>query len=168
MIRAAMRQRLQSLTPQEREACAAAVFARVEALEPFHRAQTVAIYHALPDEVPTERFIAKWSAEKLFVLPCVEGDGLVFRRLCSATRRGPFGIEEPLGPDIDPSLIDFIIVPGVAFDISGHRLGRGRGYYDRFLEGRDLYKAGVCFPFQLLDSLPCLPHDQPMDIVLTE
>ena len=210
-IRESIRLRLAELRDDQREACAASVFAKIEALEAFSRARTVALYHALPDEVPTAGAIRRWSegnfegasgAAKQIVLPCVEGDDMVFRAVCGETRRGCFGIEEPLGEEVDPVQIDIMIVPGVAFDASGHRLGRGKGYYDRFLgrcdltgceterenlevdaaeggenerrgaeEGntgrRNVYKIGVCFPFQLVENIPREPHDHPVDVVIT-
>jgi len=168
-IRQAIKRHFGTLSVAQKEACAERIFAKVEALEPFAQAHTVALYHALPDELPTATIIEKWSKTKRIVLPCVEGETMVFRTLCGHTRRGCFGIEEPLGEIVPPSQIDLMIVPGVAFDVSGHRLGRGKGFYDRFLAECDthIYSVGVCFPFQLVENLPCEPHDQPVDIVIT-
>ncbi len=74
-------------------------------------------------------------------------------------------------PDVPLEEIDCVLVPGVAFDLSGHRLGRGGGFYDRFLARLDRPKVavlGVCFESQVLADIPCSPHDARVDRVLTE
>ncbi|MDE6354694.1 MAG: 5-formyltetrahydrofolate cyclo-ligase [Prevotella sp.] len=82
--------------------------------------------------------------------------------------RGAFGIMEPCGALFtDYSRIDLAVIPGMAFDRHGHRLGRGRGYYDRFLPLiPHAYKIGICFPFQLVDAVPTEPTDVIMDEVM--
>ena len=67
----------------------------------------------------------------------------------------------------DYDKIDLALVPGMAFDAAGHRLGRGKGYYDRFLgEHPHIYKIGVCFPFQRVAEVPSEAHDVVMDEVI--
>jgi 5-formyltetrahydrofolate cyclo-ligase len=75
---------------------------------------------------------------------------------------------EPVGALFtDLALIDVVLVPGVAFDAQGHRLGRGKGYYDRFLQSvSDIKKIGVCFDFQKVESVPAEAHDVVVDIVV--
>jgi 5-formyltetrahydrofolate cyclo-ligase len=84
---------------------------------------------------------------------------------------GEFGIAEPTrGRILRPEMIDLMVVPGVAFDRAGHRLGRGAGYYDRYLSSphaAGVYKMGVCFPWQSVESVPTEPHDIAMDEVIT-
>jgi 5-formyltetrahydrofolate cyclo-ligase len=81
-----------------------------------------------------------------------------------------FGIGEPTGPiwtDLDA--IQIIIVPGVAFDRSGNRMGRGRGFYDRMLKSTvGALKIGIAYDFQMLDEIPVEPHDVKMDRIITE
>ena len=78
---------------------------------------------------------------------------------------------EPQGKDFtELEKIDLAIIPGMAFDKEGNRLGRGKGYYDRLLQQlRDctIYKIGICFDFQFLDHIPTEPHDIPVDEVIT-
>ena len=86
-------------------------------------------------------------------------------------RRGAFGIDEP-GPgavECPPSEIDIVVVPGVAFTAAGDRLGRGRGYYDRYLSQRGMraVRVGVCYAHQLVAVLPVEPHDVRMACVVT-
>jgi 5-formyltetrahydrofolate cyclo-ligase len=82
---------------------------------------------------------------------------------------GIYGIAEPTGEIFtDYAAIDFIVVPGVAFDAKGNRLGRGKGYYDRLLPRiPSAYKAGICFPFQLVEEVPAESFDIRMDIIIT-
>lgn len=87
---------------------------------------------------------------------------------------GAYGIMEPEGPAFTAyDDIDLIIIPGVAFDVKHNRLGRGKGYYDRFLQQMQqmrqthAYKIGVCFPQQLVDSIPVTAYDIPMDEVVS-
>ena len=84
-------------------------------------------------------------------------------------RPGRFGILEPAKdcPEIPLNQLDLILVPGVAFDLNGHRLGRGRGYYDRLLAQADGIKCGVAFDEQIQPELPAEPHDIAMDYLLT-
>ena len=82
---------------------------------------------------------------------------------------GAFHIDEPTGTAFtDYAAIDLAVIPGVAFDRRGNRLGRGKGYYDRLLPRiPTAYKLGLCFPFQVLNQIPAEAHDIPMDEVLT-
>ena len=68
----------------------------------------------------------------------------------------------------DPSEIELIIVPAVAFDRNGNRLGRGKGFYDRLLQTTSATKIGVGYDFQLIEEIPAEPHDIPMDMVITQ
>ena len=129
------------------------------------------LYHSLPDEVDTHAFIRRWSARKRILLPVVKGDDLELRLYTGDDRltEGAFHIDEPTGTAFtDYAAIDLAVIPGVAFDRRGNRLGRGKGYYDRLLPRiPTAYKLGLCFPFQVLDQIPAEAHDIPMDEVLT-
>lgn len=148
------------------------ILAALEAHPAFRAANTVLLYHSLNDEVDTHAFIRKWSNKKRILLPVVVGDDLELRiytgpenmSICNI-----YGIEEPTGETFtDYAAIDFIVVPGVAFDTKGNRLGRGKGYYDRLLPRiPTAYKAGICFPFQLVEEIPAEPFDVRMDIIIT-
>ena len=104
------------------------------------------------------------------LLPCVRGEELDIRYFEGKDKLCPgegFAIPEPVGALFeDLAQIDLILVPGVAFDASGNRLGRGKGYYDKILRQTDAYKLGVCFAFQLLEQIPTEPHDVKMDRVV--
>jgi 5-formyltetrahydrofolate cyclo-ligase len=83
--------------------------------------------------------------------------------------QGAYGIMEPLACGaVEPCEIDVMVVPGVVFARNGERMGRGKGYYDRYmsLPGFRAYKIGVCYSQQLVDFIPCEPHDIVMDEVI--
>ncbi|MBR1789534.1 MAG: 5-formyltetrahydrofolate cyclo-ligase [Bacteroidaceae bacterium] len=145
----------------------------VAASSRWQSARTVLLYHALPDE-PNLQFLLDeaFVSGKTVLLPVVVGDDLELRLYggSDSLREGAFHIMEPVGEVFPPSRygeIDLALIPGMAFDCEGHRLGRGRGYYDRLLPRLPrAYKLGVCFPFQRLESVPSEPHDILMDEVL--
>ena len=131
----------------------------------------MALFCSLADEPDTGTVLRRWSDAKRLAVPRVEGETMRFCRYDPAAMRpGAFGIEEP-GPEAetcDPAEIDLVLVPGVAFSPDGRRLGRGRGYYDRYLAqaGVRAVKIGVCFAHQLTEEVPAEPHDVRMDGVI--
>jgi len=139
----------------------------------FSGAVTVALYSPVNNEVDTGRVFA-WSKElgKKVFYPRVEGLDLGFYEV---PRRqdlvlGAFGVLEP-APAEGParSGFDLVVVPGVAFDLRGHRLGYGKGYYDRWLSGkRGGILVGLAFDLQIVDELPAEKHDQQLDYIVTE
>ena len=143
---------------------------QIEDLPVFKASRTILLYHSLPDEVETHCVIEKWSRTKKIVLPVVVGDELELREYkdTQSLQRGSFGILEPQGETINKKEIDLAIVPGVAFDSRGHRLGRGKGFYDRLFSHITPYKIGVCFAFQVRDELPSDSFDIRMDEVWNE
>lgn len=166
-----MRRLNRSLGDGERRMVSERIFGEVERLPAFGEARTVALFCALPDEPDTAGALARWRAVKRVVVPCVEGDAMRFFDYDPGTmRRGAFGIEEPdegarLSP---PGEIDLIVVPGTAFTGEGARLGRGRGYYDRYMAQPSFraFRVGVCYAHQIVDTLPVEPHDAAMDVVI--
>lgn len=139
----------------------------------FLSARTVLLFSSLPDEPSTLSVLVSCLNDKRLLLPVVKDDDMYvkeFRGIADLSG-GAFGIAEPSGPYfLSYSEIDLVVVPGVAFDHTGRRLGRGRGYYDRFLaqpEFGQTYKIGVCFPFQLVDTVPAEPWDVQMDEVIS-
>lgn len=143
---------------------------RIEAHPSFLSAKTVLLYSSLADEVDTKPLISKYAAKKTILLPTVVGDDLELHvyHAESETKKGVFGIEESKGPLFtNYAAIDLAVIPGMAFDKNGNRLGRGKGYYDRLLPKLNGKKIGVCFSFQFLDSIPSEKHDIPMDEIIT-
>lgn len=147
------------------------VWEQVEQDERFKRAQVVLAYWSMEDEVFTHDFVCKWAAQKTILLPCVHGDELDIRYFDGREKLCPgegYAIPEPVGElftDFDK--IDVILVPGVAFDKTFNRLGRGKGYYDRILKQTAACKLGICFDFQLLENIPVEEHDVKMTKVVS-
>ena len=159
------------LTEQERASASADIFERLEKTAQFLMASRILMYHSLPDEVDTRAFLAKWAGIKQFFLPRVNGvnlDILPYDR--TRLELGSFHIEEPTGDDLaNPDTMELIIVPAVAYDPKGNRLGRGKGYYDRLLSSSHAAKIGVAYEFQIVHGgIPCEEHDVPVDMVITE
>ncbi len=154
----------------EKAQAAEEVFARLENTAAFMLAEKILMYHSLPDELPTHRFLDKWKEKKRFFLPRVNGVNLdILPYDESRLELGSFHIEEPIGNDIvDADDIELIVVPAVAYDRRGNRLGRGKGFYDRLLATTQATKIGVGYEFQLVDEIPAEKHDVPMDMVITQ
>ncbi len=137
----------------------------------WRAAGTVLLYCALPDEVDLQELMENGRRSgKRVLLPVVNGDDLLVREYSGedSLQTGAFGIKEPVGPDFtNLGEIELVLVPGMAFDGQGHRLGRGKGYYDRLLPrlGK-AYRMGVCFPFQFVETVPVEAYDQGMNEVI--
>lgn len=169
-LRRIIRNRKESLSVVDKLKAAESVFSALENTEIFQHANKILIYHSLPDELSTHSFIDKWCNRKQFFLPRVNGEILdILPYEKSQLETGAFHIEEPSGNDIHQcSEMDLIIVPAMAYDIHGNRLGRGKGFYDRLLHDACATKIGICYDFQLVDEVPSEEHDISMDIVITE
>lgn len=171
-IRKEVRERLRRVDAVSRAEASEHIFGMVESLPEFCAAATVALYMPLSDEPSTLGLAARLQGCKRVVVPRVEGDDMEFCDLRPETlREGYCGIAEP-SPDAVPCAvgdIDFMVVPGVAFTVDGRRLGRGKGFYDRYLsrDGFRAFTVGVCFGVQIVDSLPAEPHDRRVDKVLS-
>ena len=168
-LRKMIRQRKQQHSVDE----SSAFINRLKDNSHFLHAHTLLLYSALPDEVPTQTLIDELVAQgKTVLLPRVVSDtDMELRRYSGPAdlQQGAFGIMEPTGELFtDYAAIDVAIIPGMAFDDDGHRLGRGKGYYDRFLAklSPTTYKIGLCFSWQRVDHVPTDDHDIPMDEVI--
>lgn len=168
-LRKLIKAQVAELTQQRRLQEANNVFNHIENYELFKRSSNVMLFSSLPDEIPTHHIIERWAKTKNVFLPRVCGDDIeVIRYQPGILEKGSYNILEPKGDNIvDPSILDLIIVPGVAFDRKGNRCGRGKGFYDRFLAKTHATTIAVCFDCQLVDTLPVEPHDIPANYVVT-
>lgn len=161
---------LKRLGAESAKTDAEAVWNRLEGLEAFSSAGVVLAYCSLPDELDTGPLLERWAQKKKIAVPLVVGDDLVLKQyLPGHLHTGYKDILEPDAdaPDIAPSEVEFAIIPGVAFDRNRNRLGRGKGFYDRFLPSLNCPTAGVAFPLQIFDELPTDPWDKPLDMIIT-
>lgn len=158
------------LLDHERMAAAEEVFSNIEKTAAFLMADKILMYHSLPDEVSTHDFLDKWHDRKRFYLPRVNGVNLeILPYDRSRLELGAFHIEEPTGEEVSSiDEIELVIVPAVAYDRAGNRLGRGKGYYDRLLQDTKATKIGIGYEFQILDSIPAEEHDVRMDMVVSQ
>ncbi|MDE6741660.1 MAG: 5-formyltetrahydrofolate cyclo-ligase [Muribaculaceae bacterium] len=158
------------LSEMEKASAAEEVFAQLEKTAAFMMADNILMYHSLPDELQTVKFLRKWRDRKRFFLPRVNGVNLdILPYEETRLELGSFHIEEPTGEDtVDVDDIELMVIPAVAFERKGNRLGRGKGFYDRLLSTSRATKIGVGYEFQLFDSIPSEPHDVAMDMVITQ
>ncbi len=153
------------------------IFSRVLKNKYYKRAKCVLLYASLPKEVSTARIIREsLKLGKTVCLPAADsksGNMSAWRiTKVSDLRRGVFGILEPGRKKAlkrHPSAIDLILVPGLGFDRKGRRLGRGKGYYDRFLiKAKRARRIGLAFKEQLVAKIPATKHDVRMHQVITD
>lgn len=158
------------LTETEKRQAAADVFGRLEKTAAFLLSENILMYHSLPDELSTVDFIERWHNRKNFFLPRVNGVNLeILPYDRSRLALGAFHIEEPQGDDtVDVAEMEMIVVPGIAFDRNGNRVGRGKGFYDRLLSITKAHKVGVGYDFQYVEEIEADEHDVRMDVVITQ
>lgn len=165
-----MRELKRSISLAEKQAKSADIFSQIERLEQFKTAKIVLLYWSMTDEVYTHQFIEKWYNKKTILLPSVNGNFLdlkIYTGPDSMKKGEQFAIEEPIGENFtDIEKINLAIIPGVAFDKQYYRLGRGRGYYDRFLSEYVGFKMGICFDIQVVPEVPTEDHDISLDKII--
>lgn len=171
-LRKEIRNNKRQFTAQQLHELSFAVIQRLLNHPRLREARTIMLYYSLPDEVDTHTIVdSLLLCGKTILLPRVTGEDTMELRHYTGPRdlsKGAYGIMEPTG-DVFTNYpaIDLAIVPGMAFDHFGNRMGRGKGYYDHFLPLlTNAYKIGVCFPFQLVGNIPVDEHDVRMDEVI--
>ena len=173
LLRAWLRQARAARTAQEQARDARAVAARILALPAYREARVVMAYAAARGEIALDAVMEDALLRgKTLALPLCTGPGRMQARRVTALSRltpGRYGIAEPDADcsQVAPETIDLILVPGVAFDARGGRLGQGGGYYDRFLAGPRAMRVGICHDFALVERVPTQAHDLAMDSIIT-
>ncbi len=178
--RDALRKRIKALRKEHREhqaenlsAWSRQITERVLRMDECVRAKRVMCYHSLSGEVQTTQLLRALIADgKEVYLPVTEENremNAVRLRDADAVHAGAFRVMVPDGNEmIEPNELDLILVPGLAFDRTGGRMGYGAGCYDRFLPRCRGVFAALAFEFQIVDSVPADEHDVPMHYVVTE
>lgn len=177
-IRAGFLLRRKALSSEECRLKSGEIAKRFLASPEFNAAQTIHFYLAMAAEVQTDEMIREaLRMKKRVVVPLVQPEtkSLALSELIelhpSKLQPGPYGISEPrleYRKKVDPREVELWVVPGVAFDETGNRLGFGGGYYDRLLSSARGRKVGVAFEFQVLNRLPIEETDHPVDLIMTE
>lgn len=174
----ALRRRLRAaraaIPPAERARLAAAVEERLFALPALRRARTVLVFDAFGSEVPTEELVRGLMEQgKRVLLPVVQGRDMFAAELRPGDPLVPtsYGPREPAQrTPVDPAEVDVVVVPGLAFDRKGYRVGYGAGYYDRYLARlpERALRVGIGFHLQLVEGVPRRAGDEPLDVVVTD
>ena len=176
-LRQAILKKRDSLSRPEMQNKSRRAAGHLQQLEEFRRAVTLLVYLSFKKEVDTIPIIkTAWRLGKIVAVPvCRPGKKLLLSQLNSLNElgEGAFGIQEPLFGYIRPvaaGQIDLAILPGVAFDLKGNRLGFGGGYFDRFLPllRPDCPRLALAYDFQIVETLPAEEHAIKMDNIVTE
>lgn len=173
-LRVRVRAARDAIPEAERRAMAAEVEARLFSLPELARAGIVLVFSSFGSEVPTAGIVDRLLREgRRVALPRLAGGEIEARafRPGDPMARARFGALEPLeGALVPPEELDAVVVPGLAFDRAGYRVGYGGGYFDRFLPRTrpDALRVGVCFHLQLVEEVPRGPDDVPVDVVVTD
>lgn len=163
----------QALSPAVRDTGSRRIVDFLTQLPEYPTSQRIGMYAATPGEVDLRLFFDRCRADgKSCFFPRVEGGDMDFYAVLawSDLVPGTYGILAPR-PDslrLAPGKFDLMVVPGVAFDRHGHRLGRGKGFYDRYLPRVGGYHIGACFDGCVVETLPHEPHDAGVHLLVTE
>ena len=174
-LRHAIRTKMRSeWTEEYRQMVSERVCRQIETFLPFVRSHCVALYCALPDEVDLTAILEQYKGDKRLLIPRVEGDDINFYSYQpeSLITSENYKILEPTAvaeEAVDPAEIELILVPGVAFDLHGGRMGRGKGYYDRFFARcPHALRAAVTTSLQIVEQIPLEPWDVAMHYIITD
>ncbi|MDR0534969.1 MAG: 5-formyltetrahydrofolate cyclo-ligase [Puniceicoccales bacterium] len=173
-VRCLRREFVEKTSPGALLRCSQALLDRLREFGPWRKARTPCAYVAMPGEAPTEAILADCFLRGIPVaVPLVTGATLELRFVekHEELQAGAFGILEPRAatPPCPPESVDCILLPGLAFDPRGNRLGHGMGYYDRLLQHvpAGVPRIGVAFEWQIFPAIPALPHDIPATHIAT-
>ena len=149
------------------------IIQKLTEMEEYKTAKTIMAYVSLNIEVNTQNYIKNeiLKGEKILLVPYLENDQIKASIVedFNDLEIGNYGVLEPIDKKNYDNKIDIILIPGLAFDKKGFRLGFGKGYYDKFLKNHeDSIKIGLGFEEQIIDSLPIEPHDVAVDMIITE
>jgi len=176
-IRKEMLQKRRALPLAERRSRSLSISRRLLSASVFQRAVSLQVYLSNSEEVQTDGIIqAAHCLKKQVVVPVLDRKRRMFfsrleRLKPEVLEQGPFGIRQPrlkFQKKVAPAEIGLWIIPGLAFDPQGHRIGYGGGYYDRVLESLGAPLLGLAFECQIMDHLPVEATDRPVDQVVTE
>ncbi len=148
------------------------VYQKIINLKIFNDSVVIALFKSREDEFNTDDLINyALKNKKIVLLPRIDQDNMFFLRIDDNTiyEESKFHVLEPIyEQEKIINQMDLIIVPGLAFDQKGSRLGYGKGYYDRFLKDKDTYKIGVCYDEQIVDLVPTNDHDVSLDMIVSK
>lgn len=144
-----------------------AVFENLQSLPFFQNAETVFCYADFQNEIKTDKICDFFKTRQLF-LPKIVGEEMYAFKISDEKEKNVYGIDEPVTKTAFRGKIDLCIIPLVACDKRGTRIGFGKGYYDRFLREKDTVKVGICYSWQVVEKIESEPHDVKLDYIVTE
>ena len=174
-LRSEIQAKLKTLPPEERKSNSEKLCAKLKEQSFFQSATSILFFAPLPNEIDVWPLLeGAIAGSKIVALPCFDSDEQIYRsrrvkNIHVEIISGRFGIREPATGciEIPPDDLDLVLVPGVAFDLHGNRLGRGRGFYDRLLQRFPGAKCGIAFDEQIVEKIPAEKTDVRMDFILT-
>jgi 5-formyltetrahydrofolate cyclo-ligase len=177
-LRKQMRAIMAAIPPEQREVRSRTACGQMASLPEFRRAGMVLLFLSMPTEIDTTPLLLRcWTEGKSVCVPRVDWDTqrmdlIEIRSLDTGlSDRGIPGLREPVaGTPVPLDMINFAVIPGMAFDRRGYRLGRGKGFYDRLLARPDFagMRCGFGYDEQLLPEIAIEPHDMPMQMIVTD
>ena len=169
-VRQIVEQKRRIMKPEEVKEQSSHIISQIEQMHWFREAKTVLIYYPIHNEVDLRPLLEKYKDEKTFLFPMTHHDSMDIHPYEGEDKmkRGKYNVPEPQTPLWEDD-IDLILVPGVVFDQKLHRIGRGGGFYDKFLhEQRKPHKVAVCYDFQVKKhTIPQSWFDKPVDRIVT-
>lgn len=174
-LRTKIREKRQDISEEDRLNKEAIICERLAENKTFQDAKTILFYVSTKKEVDTHALIHKYLPHKTLIVPTIDQKTknleLFHLKKWKDLTEGHFGILEIQHNErvaCHPDHIDVIIVPGLAFDKSGHRLGYGKGYYDQLIKDHPAETIGLAFDLQIVPKVPTMPHDIPIKTIITE
>jgi 5-formyltetrahydrofolate cyclo-ligase len=176
-LRLRVRQAVEAISPEDLHARSVRACNLLIGTPEYQRAEIVMVFLSLPNEVDTTSLVLhSWRDRKRVLAPKVSWEQrrmlpIEIRSLSDDVSQSPMGIREPAqGMPIPVSLIDLVVVPGLGFDVRGNRIGRGRGFYDRFLAHPDWkgIACGLALEEQVVEDVPVTEHDMQVDMLVTD
>ena len=176
-LRHQLRQVMSALSPQVLHERSLQACGRLTGTQEYARSEIIMVFLSLPTEVDTTPLVLRaWRDRKRVLAPKVSYEQrrmlpIEIRSLSDDLSESPLGIREPAqGVPLPASNIDLVIVPGLGFDVHGNRIGRGRGFYDRFLAhaGWRGVACGFALESQVVDQVPVKEHDRQVDMLVTD
>ncbi len=173
LLRKNLKKKRKNLSRAWKEKADNKIFQKLQKLPVFQKAKIVFLYISKQDEVDTHGIVEYLGKKKrTIVAPRVKGEHLTLHSVegFEHLEKGSFEILEPKRnrPKILPRTIQLALVPGIAFDKNGHRVGYGKGYFDRLLKKLPCKKIGLAYGFQIVDKIETHPYDVPVDFIITE